>query len=91
MFFKGSRYEKMVVYSVPGADGKLLRAVSIPIPRQPQLLGFHRRLDGQRLDHIAAHYLSDPTAFWRLCDVSGTLLPDALEARKLVGIPVKGA
>jgi hypothetical protein len=44
----------------------------------------------QRLDLIGAHYLADATAFWRLCDVSDTIAPDALAVRALVPIPVKG-
>jgi hypothetical protein len=53
------------------------------------LAGFHARKQGQRLDHIAARYLGDATAFWRLCDANGSLSPDALGARDLVGIPKK--
>ncbi len=46
-----------------------------------------QRLDGQRLDLIANHYLADPLAFWVLCDANGTVAPDALAAAPRVGIP----
>jgi hypothetical protein len=90
MFFPGSRYQNLTPYSVTGTDGRYRLAIPIPLPRHPALLGYHRHTEGQRLDHIAAHYLTEPTGFWRLCDVSGSILPDALAARSLIGIPVKG-
>jgi hypothetical protein len=90
MFFADSRYLNMKPYSVVGTDGRNRLAIPIQAPRHPALLGYHRHAEGQRLDHIAAHYLSESTGFWRLCDVSGSILPDALAARALIGIPVKG-
>jgi len=39
---------------------------------------------------IAAHYLADATAFWRLCDANAAMVPDTLAARERVGIPGKG-
>jgi hypothetical protein len=51
------------------------------------VLGFFRRSSGQRLDLIANRFLADATAFWRLCDVSNAVVPDALANRDLVGIP----
>ena len=46
-----------------------------PPCRAASLIGFHRRLKGQRLDLIASRYLADPTAFWRLCDANNALAP----------------
>ena len=89
MFFPGSRYEKTGTYTVRKADGTTVTAARLPRPRQGRLLGYHRRLEGQRLDHVAAHYLKDPTAFWRLCDAGDTVVPDALAARELIGIPAR--
>lgn len=90
MFFPGSRYEKMPTYTVKQADGREVTAVRLPLPKAAPLLGYHRRLVEQRLDHIAAHYLSDATAFWRLCDANGAMVPDALAAaHDLIGVPPK--
>ncbi|HZM49633.1 MAG TPA: hypothetical protein VFE68_04045 [Vicinamibacteria bacterium] len=89
MFEPGSRYEKMPTYTVTLPDGRTVTAVRLPLPLADPLLGYHRRLEGQRLDHIAARYLRDATTFWRLCDVSGVMVPDALAARDLVGVPQK--
>jgi hypothetical protein len=89
MFFPGSRYETTGTYTVTLPNGKTVRATKLPLPRSTSLLGYHRRLEGQRLDLIANRYLKDPNAFWQLCDVNDAIVPDALAARDLVGIPAK--
>ncbi len=90
MFSPGSRYAKMATYTAKRSDGTEVTAVYLPLPSDTPPIGYHRKLVGQRLDHIANFYLGDATAFWKLCDVNGTMIPDALEARDLIGIPPKG-
>lgn len=87
MFFKGSRYKGLSTYTVTMPSGGTVTATTLPLPSAPRVRGFHRRLQGQKLDLIANFYLADPTAFWRLCDTSGAVAPDALAARSLVGVP----
>jgi hypothetical protein len=89
MFFPGSRYEKTGTYTIVGRDGALIAVAKLPLPVAKPLVGFHRRHEGQRLDLIASHYLADATTFWRLCDASDTVSPDALAARDLIPVPVK--
>jgi hypothetical protein len=89
MFFPGSRYETTGTYTVTLPNGQTIRATKLPQPRQTRILGYHRRLEGQRLDLIANRYLKDPTAFWQLCDANETIVPEALAARDLIGIPSK--
>jgi hypothetical protein len=89
MFFPGSRYEKLQSYSVTRPDGTTVAATRLPLALVRPVRGLHRRVEGQRLDLIAAHYLQDATTFWRLCDASGAVAPDALAARALCAIPVK--
>lgn len=89
MFFKGSRYEKTGTYSVLLGDGTAVTVAKLPLPKTDPLQGFHRRLEGQRLDLVASHYLNDASTFWRLCDVSDAIVPDALAARDLIGVPRK--
>lgn len=89
MFFPGSRYEKAELRVTIKPDGTPVRVVCIPLPRTAPLLGYHRRLEGQKLDLIAAHYLKDATTFWRLCDANNAMVPDALAAHDLIGIPAK--
>jgi hypothetical protein len=90
MFTARSRYAQVPTDPVTLSDGRAVVLVRFAQRPVPGLLGYHRRLDGQRLDHIAAAYLSDPTLFWRLCDANGAIVPDALAARALVGVPVPG-
>lgn len=90
MFFPGSRYEKTGIYTITKADGTMVTVTKLPLPVQSPVLGFHRRLEGQRLDLIAAHYLNDATTFWRLCDANNAMVPDALAVHDLVGIPAQG-
>lgn len=89
MFSPNSRYADAGTYTVELPSGAKVAATRLPLPHRGRLLGFHRRLEGQRLDILANHYLADPTAFWRLCDANGAISPDALAARDLVGIPAK--
>jgi hypothetical protein len=88
MFFPNSRYASTGTYTVKRADGRIVTVAIEPLPLPNPPVGLHRRLDGQRLDLIAANYLSDPTTFWRLCDANNSVVPDALGARALVGIPL---
>ena len=90
MFAKNSRYASQPVDVVTLADGRQVAAVRPPLPGTALSYGYHRRLTGQRLDLIASRYLTDATAFWRLCDSNGTMVPDALAVHDLVGIPGKG-
>ena len=89
MFFPGSRYQTQSTYLVTRGDGTQVAVTRLPMPAPGRLLGFHRRNEGQRLDLIAAHFLADATAFWRLCDANNQIVPDALAAHELIGIPTK--
>ena len=89
MFFKGSRYENAGTYTVTKLDDTQVSVTRLPLRTTQRLLGFHPRQAGHRLDLVAAHYLSDATTFWRLCDANNAVVPDALAARKLIGIPPK--
>ena len=86
----GSRYANLPTYLVTTETGAVVSATRLPVPNGGPLRGFHRRIEGQRLDLIANHYLTDPTATWQICDANGSLVPDALAVHDLVGIPVKG-
>jgi hypothetical protein len=87
MFAPNSRYAAVDIYAITTRQGRRENATRLPIRPAPATRGFHRRTEGQRLDQIAALHLADATAFWRLCDASGAVSPDALGARDLVAIP----
>jgi hypothetical protein len=88
MFFPGSRYLNMPQYSVTLSDRSVVQAVKLPAPGIQAVLGFYRRQRGDRLDQIAARFLADATEFWHVCDANGAMVPDALAARDLVGVPI---
>jgi hypothetical protein len=87
MFFPGSRYAPLVSYQVTKQDGSVVTVTRLPLPSQAPLQGYYARQNSTRLDQIAAHFLSDATTFWRLCDGNDALAPDALSAHPLIGIP----
>jgi len=91
MFFPGSRYQNLVPYTITRPDGTIVPATRLPLPLPNPVLGYYRRLAGQRLDLIASRYLADPTTFWRLCDANNSTVPDALGAHSQVGIPSQGS
>ena len=89
MFFPGSRYINMATYQITTRSGVAISVTRLPPPLPNPVVGFFPRQNSQRLDAIAAHFLSDPTTFWKLCDGNGNICPDALASHKLVGIPSK--
>ena len=88
MFASNSRYNGLATYTVTLADGRSITATRLPLPDPRALAGYHRRVTGDRLDLLAARYLKDPTWFWRICDSNNAPVPDALNARDLIGIPI---
>lgn len=89
MFFPNSRYANAPTYAVRTSSGRTVSVARLPIRPRPAIRGFHLRNDTQRADLIAAHYLGDATAFWRLCDAGDAIVPDTLAARDLIAISVK--
>jgi len=82
-----SRYDDAERYVVPGPDGVPVQVAASPRRDKPARLGVHVRRDGERLDHLSALYLKNPTEFWRICDVNDAMLPDALTDARRVDIP----
>ena len=90
MFTNGSRYKSMPTYETIDSKGRTVKAVVLPLPTEPNPAGEHKLLEGQRLDHLAAQYLGDPTAFWRICDVNNVMHPDELMViGERILIPIK--
>jgi hypothetical protein len=90
MFANGSRYQKMSTYETTDAQGRAVKAVVLPLPTQPRVAAEHVLRERQRLDLLAAQFLEDATAFWRLCDVNNGMHPDELRViGKRILIPVR--
>ena len=76
-----SRYALTPTTNLVRADGSMvtyLKRRFVPAPENFALLQWHRVVQGERLDNIAAKYLGDPEQFWRLCDANRALRPDEL-------------
>ncbi len=89
MFDPNSRYRGVAGYTAIDRRGRMVTVIPAPDRPVQALLGLHRRIDGQRLDHLAFHYLADPAGYWRICELSDVMLPDALAEARDIPIPVK--
>lgn len=81
LFASNSRYFGIdpAVLERPGLPPVVyLRRRFVPTPAAFETIEEHTVLQGERLDHIAARFLGDPVLFWRLCDASNALRPEAL-------------
>jgi hypothetical protein len=76
-----SRYYGIATATVDTVDGQTvvyLRRRFLPDPERFALLGEHVVSEGERLDNIAARYMTDPEAFWRIADANVAMRPEAL-------------
>ena len=89
MFDPTSRYFNLPVYSVTDRRGRVVNVVPAPDRLAQTQLGLHRRIQGQRLDQLAFHYLNDPAGYWRICELANVMLPDALAEARDIPIPAK--
>jgi hypothetical protein len=88
VFDRKSRYPKHAsTYEARDRRGRTVVALSAAVVPSQTLLGEHLRKEGQRLDHLAHFYLKDPNGFWRICEINGAVLPDALAEVDVVRIP----
>jgi hypothetical protein len=92
MFSNDSRYYQLGTYTVTFANGQTAIATRLPLPptTPPALSGYYTVQQNDRLDTIAARYLTDATLFWQLCDANNSPSAPALIARSIVGIPKGG-
>lgn len=88
MFFPGSRYYNLTKYQVTRPDGTVVQVTRVPSPGPAAVVGYLRGRQAQRLDQIAARFLADPTGFWQICDANNAVVPDALVAQDLIGVPL---
>jgi hypothetical protein len=89
VFDSKSRYVKFAsTYQTVDRRGRTVIAVGPAAVPSAVTLGVHRRKQGQRLDHLAAFYLQDANAFWRIATLNGVMLPEALSEIDRLDIPV---
>jgi hypothetical protein len=87
VFAANSRYANLGTSTVTLPDGGQVVATILPLPATRPPIGFSRRQGSDRLDLLAYKYLADATAFWKICESNHAMVPDALAARSLIGIP----
>jgi hypothetical protein len=89
-FDSKSRY---LLYSVTEtAVDRRGRTVACLTPAEPAAqpeLGRHRLRQGQRLDHLANHYLGDPYGYWRIAEANDAMTAEAALDTSLIAIPVR--
>jgi hypothetical protein len=86
-----SRYRDAEVYQVPDHRGRTVSVVAVPAhPQQPEA-GVHLLRQGQRPDHLAAQYLSDPAGAWRIAEANDAMQAEWLTERREITIPVRTA
>jgi len=92
IFQSGSRYLKYsTMITAVDRRGRTVSCLSpARLPAQVEL-GKHRLKEQQRLDHLAQHYLGDPTLFWRIAFANEAMTADQLAEAEFVSIPVKGS
>jgi hypothetical protein len=89
LFDAKSRYALYAkVYHARDRRGRTVVAVGPALPPPQIQLGVHRRKAGQRLDHLAAFYLQDANGYWRIAEMNGVMLAEALSEADRVEIPV---
>ena len=78
-----SRYNGVATTTMTLADGRTVSYLRRRVVPQPSVFATLQTVtvqDGDRIDRLAAQYLGDPLAFWRLCDANGALSPEELTA-----------
>jgi hypothetical protein len=92
VFGTKSRYVNPPLETYPVVDirGRTVRALPMAEPEGDVLLGEYVLKEGQRLDHLAHSFLGDPHGFWRIAEINGAVLPDALAEVERLKIPAKG-
>ena len=76
-----SRYYGLETQTLEKTNGErviYLKRRFVPPPENFELLQEHVVTEGERLDNITAHYLSDPQQFWQLCDANRAMRPEEL-------------
>ena len=89
VFDPKSRYVKppLEVYSAVDRRGREVKALPMIEPPVERSIGEYVKKQGEHLDHLANAFLADPNGYWRIAEVNGRLLPDALEEEERLKIP----
>jgi nucleoid-associated protein YgaU len=78
MFFKGSRYQNVIEEQLVDSAGRVIRYKRVRFIDAMRAQTQYVIAQGDRLDHVAFRFYSDPERFWRICDANQATLPDEL-------------
>jgi len=87
MFDGKSRYLAAATYFLTDSRGRSVRVVSAPPDLSQRTLGIHVRREGERIDHLAGRYLSNPAGFWRIASHNHVVIVEALSEASEIDIP----
>lgn len=88
MIHPGSRYAGAPTATCADPSGAELTLLALREPAPAPGDFFHTPVAGERLDHLAARYYRDATAFWRICDAADALDPlDVIAPGRPVRVP----
>jgi hypothetical protein len=79
-----SRYYGFPIEKFTRADGVIVAYLKRRIIPQPDIytsVQSHALVDGDRLDNLAAKFLTDPILYWMICDANRATDPDELTAQ----------
>ena len=89
LFDPKSRYAALRTVLLPDGRGRLVEVVP-PAPAPPQALGGrHLHRQGERADHLATLYLSDPAGYWRLAEMNDAMTAEVLSELRELDIPFR--
>jgi hypothetical protein len=80
----------LATYQVIDVRGRQVTALPVPEPPAETSAGIHVRKQGESVDQLALAFLADAHAYWRIAEVNGAVLPDALAALDRLKIPAPG-
>jgi hypothetical protein len=90
IFTAKSRYVRYArITSAIDWRGRMVACLTSAETPQQGELGRHKLREGQRLDHLAAHYLDDPAGFWRIAELNDAMSVESALDTPLVRIPIK--
>lgn len=90
MFDPKSRYAKAQILRLTDARGRTVEVVCPVLAPVQGWMGIHRHHQGERLDHLAARYLSDPSGYWRIAEINDVMTAEVLTERSEITIPLPG-
>ena len=91
IFDRKSRYVKYAqITKATDRRGRLVSCLTPAMVPDQNELGHHRLRQGQRLDHLANHYLDNPAGYWRIAEINDAMTVESALDTPLIRIPAKG-